>query len=734
MGRGEALFETKRAKGREVYKVFSSTIFVGICLIWFYRLKNILGREEEEEEIGGRWAWIGMFGTELWFGLYWIITQSVRWSTVYRYPFKDRLFLRFEDKLPGIDIFVCTADPTMEPPTLVINTILSVMAYNYPSEKLSVYLSDDGCSDLTFYALIEASRFSKHWIPFCKKFKVEPRSPQVFFDQCSNPEDNVDLQEWVAIKELYEDMKMRIESVITRVAIPEEVKSQHKGFSEWNSEVTKGNHQPIVQILIDGRDSNAVDNDGFRLPTLVYLAREKRPHRLHHFKAGAMNALIRVSSEISNGPIILNVDCDMYSNNAETIREVLCFFMDEERGHQTSYVQFPQNYNNLTKHDIYSNSYRVVNKIEQCGIDGYDAALYCGTGCFHRRESLCGRKYTEDFKEDWNFENRRNMNRTVSELEEASKIVATCSYEDGTKWGKEMGLVYGCAVEDIITGLTIQCRGWKPIYYNPEPSAFLGVAPNTLEQALIQHKRWSEGMFQIFFSKYCPFFYGHGKIKFGAQMGYCIYLLWAPNSFPTHYYLIIPSLCLLHGIPLFPKLSSPWVLPFAYVFLAKYAYSLVEGLSCGETIKSWWNLQRTWMIRRTTSYLFAFMDTIIKQLGLSQTTFVITSKVLDDGALKRYEQEIFEFGSSSSMFTILATLAMLNLFTLFGGIMKLALDMQGGRLEQLVLQIILNALIVMVNIPIYQALFFRSDKGKLPSSVLLLSVFLASMACLMPIY
>ena len=44
--------------------------------------------------------------------------------------------------LPKVDIFVCTANPDIEPPIMVINTVLSVMAYDYPIEKLSVYLSD----------------------------------------------------------------------------------------------------------------------------------------------------------------------------------------------------------------------------------------------------------------------------------------------------------------------------------------------------------------------------------------------------------------------------------------------------------------------------------------------------------------------------------------------------------------------------------------------------------------
>ncbi|KAI8024632.1 Cellulose synthase-like protein E6 [Camellia lanceoleosa] len=153
----------------------------------------------------------------------------------------------------------------------------------------------------------------------------------------------------------------------------------------------------IVQILIDGRKLSAVDDDGHQLPTLVYLAREKRPQCPHNFKAGSMNALIRVSSEISNAPIILNLDCDMYSNDSDAIKEALCFFMDEKHGHKTSYVQHPQSYNNITKNDIYSNVASTTHLIELAGIDGYNAALYCGTGCFHRRESLCGLKYSENY-------------------------------------------------------------------------------------------------------------------------------------------------------------------------------------------------------------------------------------------------------------------------------------------------------------------------------------------------
>jgi cellulose synthase/poly-beta-1,6-N-acetylglucosamine synthase-like glycosyltransferase len=115
-----------------------------------------------------------------------------------------------------------------------------------------------------------------------------------------------------------------------------------------------------------------------------------------------------------------------------------------------------------------------------------------------------------------------------------------------------MGLKYGCPVEDILTGLAIHCRGWKSVYFNPERKAFLGVAPTTLLQSLVQHKRWTEGDFQIFVSN-CPFVYGYKKMPLKLQLSYSPYLLWAANCLATLYYVAVPSLCLLRGISLFPQ-------------------------------------------------------------------------------------------------------------------------------------------------------------------------------------
>ncbi|KAM4101590.1 hypothetical protein ACB094_05G154900 [Castanea mollissima] len=653
------LFETKSAKGRILFQIYSLLIFVGTCFIFAYRLSHIPAKGEP-----GRWAWMGLFFSELWFCFYWFDTTVVRWNPIYRNTFKDRLSHRYEKALPGIDIFVCTADPVIEPPVMVINTVLSVMAYDYPPEKLSVYLSDDGGSDLTFYAILEASRFSKIWLPFCKRFKVEPRSPEAYFRTAVEPlGEPVLAKEWSTVKILYEDMKERIENTTKLGRISEEISKEHKGFNEWILVASRRDHQTILQILIDGRDSEAVDIQGQPLPTLVYLAREKRPQCHHHFKAGAMNALL-----------------------------------------------------------------------EMPGFDGNGGPCYIGTGCFHRRKTLFGKKYKKNYKTDWKRWSNRSVEESTSVLEETSKVLASCSYEENTQWGKETGLKYDCAVEDVLTGLTMQCQGWRSIYFNPERKGFLGVAPTTLLQSLVQHKRWSEGDFHIFASRNCPFVLGYKKIPLKLQLSYCIYLLWAPNCLATLYYATVPSLCLLRGISLFPQISDLWVLAFAFVIFLHRAYSLGECIWFGGTFKGWWNDQRMWVYKRTTSYFFGLLDHILKRLGFTKSAFVITTKVAGDDVSQRYEQEVMEFGTSSPMFTILATLALLNAFCFFGGLKRVIADLETMVWEQFALQILLCGLLVFINLPIYEGLFFRKDVASLPTSISYQSTIFALLACAIALY
>ena len=63
-----------------------------------------------------------------------------------------------------------------------------------------------------------------------------------------------------------------------------------------------------------------------------------------------------MSTTISNGKIILILDCDMYSTHSQSVRDALCFFMDEDKGQEIAYVQFPQSFDNIAKNDLYGNA------------------------------------------------------------------------------------------------------------------------------------------------------------------------------------------------------------------------------------------------------------------------------------------------------------------------------------------------------------------------------------------
>lgn len=64
---------------------------------------------------------------------------------------------------------------------------------------------------------------------------------------------------------------------------------------------------------------------------------------------------VRVSAVLTNGPFLLNLDCDHYINNSKAIREAMCFMMDPNLGKYVCYVQFPQRFDGIDRNDRYAN-------------------------------------------------------------------------------------------------------------------------------------------------------------------------------------------------------------------------------------------------------------------------------------------------------------------------------------------------------------------------------------------
>lgn len=169
-------------------------------------------------------------------------------------------------------------------------------------------------------------------------------------------------------------------------------------------------------------DSNAMDFSevDIRLPLLVYVSREKRPGYDHNKKAGAMNALVRSSAIMSNGPFILNLDCDHYIYNSKALREGICFMMDRG-GERLSYVQFPQRFEGIDPSDRYANHNTVFFDVNMRALDGIQGPVYVGTGCLFRRTALYGFDPPRVKEESggW-FGSKNKKSSTVASVPEAS--------------------------------------------------------------------------------------------------------------------------------------------------------------------------------------------------------------------------------------------------------------------------------------------------------------------------
>ncbi|KAF5818449.1 putative hexosyltransferase chromatin regulator PHD family [Helianthus annuus] len=340
--------------------------------------------------------WLTSVICEIWFAVSWVLDQFPKWFPIERETYLDRLSLRYEKdgkacELAPIDVFVSTVDPLKEPPLITANTVLSILAVDYPVDKVACYVSDDGAAMLTFEALSETSEFARKWVPFCKKFNIEPRAPEWYFAQkVDYLKDKVHpafVRERRAMKRDYEEFKIRINGLVSMAQkVPEDGWTMQDG-TPWPGNNVR-DHPGMIQVFLG--NNGVQDVEGNELPRLVYVSREKRPGFDHHKKAGAMNALIRVSAVITNAPYMLNVDCDHYINNSKALREAMCFMMDPICGKKICYVQFPQRFDGIDRHDRYSNRNVVFFDINMKGLDGIQGPIYVGTGCVFRRQALYG--------------------------------------------------------------------------------------------------------------------------------------------------------------------------------------------------------------------------------------------------------------------------------------------------------------------------------------------------------
>lgn len=80
----------------------------------------------------------------------------------------------------------------------------------------------------------------------------------------------------------------------------------------------------------------------------------------------------------------------------------------------------------------------ILIKVEFQGLNGIGGPLYIGTGCFHRRDTLCGRRYTRADKGEWKRMKNGKIKESCEELKKRISGLVGCKYEENTEWGKEV--------------------------------------------------------------------------------------------------------------------------------------------------------------------------------------------------------------------------------------------------------------------------------------------------------
>ncbi len=304
--------------------------------------------------------------------------------------------------------------------------------------------------------------------------------------------------------------------------------------------IRSGMYQPTVDIFIPTYDEPAsvlqrtmigamamsypkktvwLLDDGER-PEMEVLATELGVRYLtrtehSHAKAGNLNNGFKHSS----GEIIITFDADFVPLN-NFIERALGFFTDPK----LAMIVTPQNFYNPDPPElnlggrILPHEQTVFYSILQAGRDSSNSVICTGTSILFRR---------------------------------------SCIDELG-------GFPTDTIVEDWVTGMSLQAKGYKTMYLNEMLS--VGAAPYDLGAYLVQRIRWAEGTLKTAFSKYCPLFTpGFSLIQRINHMSGVLY--WVDQATQSFAY-VAPVLYLFFGMRAIstniPDILSYWAATYVY--------------------------------------------------------------------------------------------------------------------------------------------------------------------------
>ncbi len=270
-------------------------------------------------------------------------------------------------------------------------------------------------------------------------------------------------------------------------------------------------------------------------------------------KAGNLNNALKQT----DGEFIVTLDAD-HVPMPDLIEQVIGFFADPK----AAIVQTSQDFYNLDSFQHvtqWKNKYawqqqELFFSVIQPGKDRFNATMYCGSPAMVRRVAL-----------------------------------------------EQIGGFAGETItEDMHTGLRLQKKGWRVIYYNR--SLARGLAPQTFNGFAAQWWRWGHGAMQVLRAEK-PLF-GKG-LTLGQRICYfsSFYFYWM--SYQKFFYILTPIFCLLTGI--FPLVAEPdrfaiYFIPYFLLNLA--ASSLLQGGLFGFWLSEQFNLVKLSILARSISGFF----------------------------------------------------------------------------------------------------------------------------------
>ncbi|CAF2106968.1 unnamed protein product [Brassica napus] len=227
---------------------------------------------------------------------------------------------------------------------------------------------------------------------------------------------------------------------------------------------------------------------------------------------------LRVSGLMTNAPYMLNVDCDMYANEADVVRQAMCVFLQKSKSpDRCAFVQFPQEF-----YDSNSNELAVVQSYLGRGVAGIQGPLYCGSGCFHTRRVMYGLSPDD-------LENNGDLSSAATKFLDEDSLAR--------KFGSSkelLGCLYDSVAEDMNTSIGIHLRGWSSSYICPDPPAFLGSTPSVGFEAIVQQRRWGTGAIEVLFNKQSPLRgMFSSKIRFRQRLAYLWVLMFSAAGPPS---------------------------------------------------------------------------------------------------------------------------------------------------------------------------------------------------------